>query len=138
MILQQAPPALASRLRMELELLLCREPWPQAFDLLQAWGGLALLDPSLQADGRILRRLRQAQRLGLPLLTAVVAGAADPIALAVRLQLPLHQQRILQQQQRLLDWLAELKPAQASAWSAADWTQALEQQDLAPTAPPPK
>ena len=131
---EQAPPALATRLRMELELLLSREPWPQALDLLQAWGGLVLLDPGLQSDGRILRRLGQAQRLGLPLLTALVAGAADPISLAARLQLPLQQQRVLQQQQCLLAWLAELRPEQVSAWSAADWTQALEQQGLTPEA----
>ena len=131
---EQAPPALATRLRMELELLLSREPWPQAFAMLQAWGGLGLLDPGLQADGRILRRLGQAQRLGLPLLTALVAGAADPIALAVRLQLPLQQQRVLQQQQCLLAWLTELRPEQVFSWSAADWTQALERQGLAPEA----
>ena len=131
---EQAPPALATRLRMELELLLSHEPWPQALDLLQAWGGLGLLDPGLQSDGRILRRLCQAQRLGLPLLTALVAGAADPIALAARLQLPLQQQRVLQQKQLLLAWLAEVRPEQVSAWSAAEWTQALERQGLAPEA----
>ena len=131
---EQAPPALATRLRMELELLLAREPWPQALDLLQAWGGLALLDPGLQADQWLLRRLVQAQRLGLPLLTALVAGAADPISLAARLQLPLQQQRVLQQQQTLLVWLAEVRPEQVTAWSAADWTEALEQQAVAPDA----
>jgi len=131
---EQAPPALATRLRMELELLLAREPWPQALKLLQAWRGLELLDPGLQSDGRILRRLGQAQRLGLPLLTALVAGAADPIALAARLQLPLQQQRVLQQQHCLLAWLAEVRPEQVSAWSAADWTQALERQGWAPEA----
>ena len=131
---EQAPPALATRLRMELELLLSREPWPQALDLLQVWGGLGLLDPGLQSDGRILRRLGQAQRLGLPLLTALVAGAADPIALAARLQLPFQQQRVLQQQQCLLAWLAEVRDEQVSAWSAVDWTQALERQGWAPEA----
>ena len=131
---EEAPPALASRLRMELELLLAREPWPEALNLLQAWRGLELLDPGLQSDGRILRRLGHAQRLGLPLLTALVAGAADPIALAARLQMPLKQQRVLQQQQRLLDWLAEMSPKQVSAWSAADWTEALERQNFVPEA----
>ena len=111
---------------MELELLFDREPWPQALNLLQAWGGLELLDTGLQADCRILRRLIQAQRLALPLLTALVAGAADPIVLAARLQLPIQQQRVLQQQQSLLAWLAEVGPEHVSAWSAADWTQALE------------
>ena len=131
---EQAPPALATRLRMELELLLDRECWPQALNLLQGWRGLELLDPGLQSDGRILRRLGHAQRLGLPLLTALVAGASDPIALAARLQIPLQQQRVLQQQQRLLDWLAEMSSKQLSAWSAADWTQALERQNLEPEA----
>jgi len=131
---EEAPPALATRLRMELELLLDREPWPQALNLLQAWGGLELLDPGLQSDGRILRRLGHAQRLGLPLLTALVAGAADPIALAARLQMPVKQQRVLQQQQRLLDWLVEVSPEQISEWSAADWTQALELQNFVPEA----
>ena len=42
---------------MELELLLAREPWSEALNLLQAWRGLELLDPGLQSDGRILRRL---------------------------------------------------------------------------------
>ena len=129
---EHAPPALATRLRMELELLLAREPWPQALHLLQTWGGLGVLDPGLQADGRLLRRLGQAQRLGLPLLTALVAGAANPIALAARLQLPIQQQRVLHQQQSLLAWLAEVRPEQVSAWSAADWSQALERQGLAP------
>ena len=131
---EQVPPALSTRLRMELELLFDREPWPQALNLLQAWGGLELLDTGLQADCRILRRLIQAQRLALPLLTALVAGAADPIVLAARLQLPIQQQRVLQQQQSLLAWLGELRPEKVSSWSAADWTQALEGQGLAPEA----
>ena len=130
----QAPPALATRLRMELELLLSREPWLQALGLLQAWGGLALLDLDLQDDRWILRRMVQAQRLGLSLLTALVAGAADPIALAARLQLPIQQQRLLQQQQDLLDWLVDVRSEEFSEWSAADWTQALETQGVAPEA----
>ncbi|MFM2158729.1 MAG: hypothetical protein RLZZ124_1203, partial [Cyanobacteriota bacterium] len=41
---EQAPPALSTRLRMELELLLEREPWPEALAHLQSWGGFTLLD----------------------------------------------------------------------------------------------
>ncbi|MBD2422220.1 CCA tRNA nucleotidyltransferase [Cyanobium sp. FACHB-13342] len=91
----QAPAALGTRLRMELELLLEREPWLAALTVLQGWGALALLDPVLQADGAWPRRLRWAQRLGLPLLVALVAGARDPLALAERLQLPHRQHRLL-------------------------------------------
>ena len=91
----QAPAALGTRLRMELELLLEREPWPQALAALQRWGALVLLDPQLQVDPTWPRRLRWAQRLGLPLMVALVAGAADPLALAERLQLPHAQHKLL-------------------------------------------
>ena len=96
----QAPAALGTRLRMELELLLEREPWPQALAALQRWGALVLLDPQLQADQNWPRRLRWAQRLGLPLMVALVAGAADPLALAERLQLPHAHHKLL------ASWLA--------------------------------
>ena len=95
-----APAALGTRLRMELELLVEREPWAEALQALQQWGGLALLDPALQADSQWPRRLRWAARLGLPLLVALVAGAGEPLALAERLQLPHRQHRLLVQ------WLA--------------------------------
>lgn len=97
---QQAPAALGTRLRMELDLLLEREPWPQALAALQRWGSLVLLDPLLQADPNWPRRLRWAQRLGLPLMVALIAGAADPLALAARLQLPHGQHKLL------ASWLA--------------------------------
>jgi poly(A) polymerase len=120
---------------MELELLLDREPWVEALALLQSWGGLQLLDAALQAERCLTRRLLQAQRLGLPLLTALVAGATDPRALAQRLQLPLQQQRYLQQQQDLLAWLRDNSAAAAvNRWSAAEWTEELEAGHLAPEA----
>ena len=93
----EAPSALGTRLRMELELLLEREPWLAALGALQRWGALVLLDPALQADTQWPRRLRWAARLGLPLLVALVAGARQPLALAERLQLPHRQHRLLAQ-----------------------------------------
>lgn len=132
---EQAPPALATRLRMELELLLEREPWVAALALLQSWGGLQLLDAALQGERRLTRRLQQAQRLGLPLLTVLVAGATDPSALAQRLQLPLQQQRHLQQQQDLLAWLRDNSAGAAvNRWNAAEWSEELEARSLAPEA----
>ena len=92
-----APPALASRLRMELERLLEREPWPQALDLLEQWQALPLLDPQLQNDPRRTQRLHWARRLGLPLMPTLLLGAADPVAVAQRLQIPGKQQQWLQQ-----------------------------------------
>ena len=103
----QAPAALGTRLRMELELLLEREPWPQALAALQRWGALVLLDSQLQADRSWPRRLRWAQRLGLPLMVALVAGASDPLALAERLQLPHGQHKLLASWLALRERLAE-------------------------------
>jgi len=92
-----APPALATRLRMELELLFRREPWRQAFTKLQAYGGVGLLDAALQRDLNCLRRLAWAERFDLPLLMSLLAGAATPSDLAIRLQLPRRQQACLGQ-----------------------------------------
>ena len=66
----QAPPALANRLRMELDRLFAGEPWALALDCLEEWQAMALLDPSLQHDRGRNRRIAWAQRLGLPLLPA--------------------------------------------------------------------
>ena len=92
-----APPALASRLRMELERLLEREPWPQALDLLKQWHAMPLLDRQLQNDLRLTERLRWARRLGLPLMPALLLGAANPVAVAQRLGIPGKHQQWLQQ-----------------------------------------
>jgi poly(A) polymerase len=118
----QAQAALGTRLRMELELLLEREPWPRALAVLQAWGGLVLLDPALQVDRRWRRRLLWAERLGVPRMVALVAAAHDPLALAERLQLP-------HRQHQLLAGLEELRRRLALAEdgdSPAAWTARLE------------
>ena len=92
-------PSLGTRLRRELELLLGREPWPQALQLLQGWQGLALLAPGLQGDSSWQRRLRWADRLqaaadlqgwspGPWRLLALLAALDDPLPPAQRLQLP--------------------------------------------------
>jgi len=123
-----APPALATRLRMELELLLEREPWRQALALLQAWGALLLLDPTLQADQHWRRRIDWGQRLGLPPLVALVAGASQPLALAERLQLPHRQHRLLAQLAELGERLEAAGPT--DAWSVSRWCTLLEGQGI--------
>ena len=127
-----APPALATRLRMELERLLEREPWPQALELLEQWQALPLLDEQLQNDPWRTQRLRWAQRLGLPLMPAFLLGAADPLAVAQRLQIPGRQQQWLQQCGALRDWLIETPPALEATPSI--WSTALEQQGCSPEA----
>ena len=127
-----APPALATRLRMELERLLEREPWPQALDLLEQWQSLRLLDPQLQNDPRRTQRLRWAQRLGLPLMPALLLGAVDPVAVAQRLQIQGKQQQWLQQCGALCDWLLDAPPSLEA--SPSIWSRALEQQGWQPEA----
>jgi len=127
-----APSALGTRLRMELELLLAREPWPRALGALQRWGALALLDGQLQADQAWRRRLRWAERLGLPLLLALVAGAADPLTLAERLQLPHRQHKLLTQWLELRRRWQQLDGA--AAWGPPQWCHWLEAAGLSPDA----
>lgn len=134
---EQAPPALGTRLRMELQLLLERECWPEALAALQDWGALNLLDPALQADGCWRRRLCWAERLGLERMVALLAGAEAPLALAERLQLPHRQQRLLGGLQHLRALLAEHGSCQGpgrTRLSVADWTRLLEAPGLPPEA----
>ena len=122
------PPALGTRLRMELALLLEREPWPQALALLQSWAALPLLDPMLQHEVKLTRKLRRAARLQLPLLSALIAATGDPLALAQRLQIPIQQLRWLEQLQELRHWLEqEVLPQPWRQWGAREWTARLEQ-----------
>lgn len=125
-----APAALGTRLRMELQLLLEREPWPQAVAALQEWGALELLDPALQADRRWRQRLRWAERLDLEKMVALLAAIEAPLAVAERLQLPHRQQRLLAALERLRARLAgeEALPAK----TVAQWCRLLE----APGTPP--
>ena len=118
-----APSALGTRLRMECELLLEREAWRRALAALQAWGALALLDGALQEDPHWRRRLAWAERLGLPLLPALLATASDPLAVAERLQLPHRQHRLLA---RFLELEGRLAALGSPPWSAAHWCAWLE------------
>ncbi len=118
-----APSALGTRLRMECELLLEREAWRPALAALQGWGALALLDGALQADPHWRRRLAWAERLGLPLLPALLATARDPLAVAERLQLPHRQHRLLA---RFLELEGRLAALGSPRWSAAHWCAWLE------------
>ena len=128
---EQAPPALASRLRMELDRLFDVEPWAVALDCLEDWQAMALLDPSLQHDRGRSRRLVWANRLGLPLLPAWLAGAPDPEAIARRLGVPGQQQQWLKQLPLLRDWVLSTEVPGEHA-SPDVWTAALESQAWMP------
>ena len=130
----QAPPALATRLRMELELLMEREPARLALAALQRWGALPLLDPGLQADTRWARRLAWGRRFALPPLATWLVAAHDPLALAQRLQLPHRQLRLLEQVIALDAHLAAQGPAPDQIWPPSRWCALLEAPGFGPDA----
>lgn len=127
----QAPAALGTRLRRELELMLEHEDWRVALNRLQSWDGLLLLDPLLQTDRQWLYRLRWASRFGLSLLTALIARAQSPLLLAERLQVP-HAQHLLLRQ--YLDLRHRLGSGAPSPQSPGQWSQLLETPGLSPQA----
>ena len=125
--LANVPPALGTRLRMELELLFNREPWNDALKALQHCGGLALLDNKLQYDKLWRRRLHWAQRLGVPGLLALIAGSEEPEILAARLQLPRKHQKLLAkflEFERSFSILAKEVPS--IEYSNSCWTDLIE------------
>jgi poly(A) polymerase len=133
---RQAPAALGTRLRRELDLLLERENWCLALKRLQEWGGFLLLDPLLQSDQQWHRRLNWAMRFGVSLMPALLAGAEDPLALAERLQLPHAQHQLLKQFVELrcrLEHTELLLDGQLPS-TALKWSQALESGGLSPAA----
>ena len=94
---EAAPPALAVRLRRELELLLEKEPWPEALEFLQHCGGLRLLDQSIQEDPKWHQRLLLAEHYQLPRLLSLIAVSNQAAELAQRLKIPQSQQKLLEQ-----------------------------------------
>jgi poly(A) polymerase len=118
----QAPPALGTRLRRELELLLHQEVWPKGLAVLQAWRGLQVLDQALQNDYTWLLRLRRAHRLQIPLMVALLTPSPDPLTLAERLQLPHRQHRLIAEWLALRDHL----PDESSRLDVTDWCELLE------------
>lgn len=136
-----APPALGTRLRRELELLLEAEGenWREGLVRLQEWGGLLLLDPLLQHDRTWRRRLHWASRWHQPRLLALIAGAEDPLALAERLQLPHRYHRLLEQLIHLRRSLAAARMGTAPGAAGLPgtpwhWCQLLEAPGLSPPA----
>ena len=65
-------------------------------------------------------------------MPALLLGAADPVALAQRLQIPGKQQQWLQQCGAIGDWLADTPPALQA--SPSIWSTALEDQGWQPEA----
>ncbi len=130
-----APPALASRLRMELDLMLNKEPWRLALTHLQEWGALVLLDKGLQVDQNWYRRVYWAKRLNIQPLTALISGATDPVYLATRLQLAENEQKLLAESKVLIASINAMSMTEKHIkWSPSQWCEFLERREWKPSA----
>jgi poly(A) polymerase len=127
-----APPALSSRLRAEMDLLIQREPWHRALILLQSWGAMAALDISLQKSSLWRRHLPWAARLQVPLILAITASAEDPLGLAVRLKLSQRQISCIESAQKLIDAMATPSTSCRTTQKPSEWCTLLEQASCSP------
>ena len=134
-------PALASRSRMELELLFSENCWRQALRLLETWRALELIQRGWRAlpqrSDVWLQRLGQwghaidpnwsTEELRLVGLLWLVPQQNDLLAIAERLQLAHRHQQLLSRSLELQSWLQSLNPETTDGWKASDWTFALEE-----------
>ncbi|KGG16625.1 MULTISPECIES: CCA tRNA nucleotidyltransferase [unclassified Prochlorococcus] len=125
---KNTPPALAKRLEMELRLLLEKEEnWEKGIELLQQWGALILLDENIQNDNQWKRRVHWAVRLGINPLTAFIAGAANPLHIATRLQIPECQKNFLLESSQITKHFHSLNMSNTiQKWGAARWCNEIE------------
>ncbi len=128
------PPAMSTRLRLELELLLTQEPWEEALKNLQEWEAFVLLEQKLQYDQQWRRRIRWAKKLKVEPLTAFIAGANNPISLATRLDIPKKQIELLAESLKLEDLLSSIATNELSHWLPSRWSQEIENANLKPDA----
>ncbi len=128
-----APPALSTRLRMELELLFHNEPWEESIKYLKNWNSLLLLDERLQNDNRLIRRLHWATKLKINLLTALIAGCEDSLSIAKRLQIPQKQIILLAQSLEIRELMSEVHLSKEYLdWKPSKWCQTLESSNWEP------
>ena len=103
--------------------------------LLEEWGGLLLLDQTIQNGKVWKRRLQRASRLQINPLTALVAGAKNSLSLAKRLQLPERQQQLLAEKLELEIFLSSIiLEKKYLAWSPSRWCRELENGPWSPGA----
>ncbi len=122
-----AQPALSTRLKLEINLLLNHEPWSKALTYLQSWGGLILFSQDIQSDKDLKRRIKWALRLKIDPLTALISGTENSIKIAERLQLLKTEQLIIKQSLDIKKHFEHIKMrADYLNWSAHEWCTQIE------------
>ncbi len=132
---EEAPSALSSRMRMELDLLFKTEDWRIAIDRLQEWGALELIDKNLQKDKYWKRRLVWLSKYKVEALTAFIASANNPPLLSKRLQLSHSQTRILIQVEEIKSYAYKVSRSNKNLnLLPSTWTEAIESRSWEPNA----
>ncbi len=129
----KAPPALSSRLRMELELTLSIKSWAESLTLLKELGGLQFLDKRLNKEPNLHQQVRMGKRMGLSSITTLVANTSEPLAIAIRLGLPIHQQQVIKDSIKLKSLIRGWETnGKCSSWLPSQWSQVIESENLKP------
>ncbi len=92
---KDVPPALSSRLKMELDLIFEQEDWEEVFKLLETFNALDLIDESLQTNSNLFTQIHRGISLGINPILLLVSGSKNPINLANRLNLHHRERRFL-------------------------------------------
>jgi len=126
----KAPPALACRLRMELQLLLEREPCERALTLLQSWGGFDLFDAKLQDDHLWKRRLHWARRFAAPLIPTLMDGGMHPVSTCIRLGIAQSQ---IRSSEEAHEFVRRMSPLESEGLHPPSyWCNVIEESHLTP------
>ena len=124
---KSVPPALGTRLKSEIDLLLNQKEWKSGITLLQEWGGLILLDENIQKDSSWQNRIINGLELGLNPLTLLILPSKNSINLAKRLNLSHKQQEIIRDRIEFEKWLDKVTTKKESiCWSNAKWCLEIE------------
>ncbi len=132
---ESAPPALSTRLRMELDLLFEKENYKKCIKNLQEWGALILLDKEIQYNNNLQRSLHWAFRLGVNPLTTLIAGASNPLSLAKRLNINQSEIFILEETSKINEYFSDIYFLEESKnYSPAQWCEKIESLNFNPEA----
>tara|TARA_Y100001968_G_scaffold88534_1_gene79592 strand:+ start:287 stop:1513 length:1227 start_codon:yes stop_codon:yes gene_type:complete len=129
------PPALGTRLKMELELLFQEKSCVKSIAYLKDWGALVLLDKEIQNDQDWGSRMDWALRLGITPLTAFIAKSSNSKSIAKRLQLPQKEQDLLESSLEFQEFFSKIyKSNKYLYWKPSDWCIAIEKGQWNPDA----
>ncbi len=130
---KNAPSALGTRLRMELELLFEENQWLKGIKYLQSWGALELLDIKPQKNNTWTRRFSWGVRLGLNPLLVLIAGSNNPKSLAERLDMSHTVQKLLLESSEISNHFYKLSESgKTKSWRAAKWCKEIESYNWQP------